>query len=256
MVRVIITSFENVYIEGIYTHFSMAANEKITRKQYNIFLSIVEQLADQGVRIPLNHVCNSAAALNYPDMHMDMVRIGNLIYGLCPSKNLKINNPAKIYSKIILLKNLPKGHYIGYGNRFKTQRPTTIAIVPFGYYNGLELLVFQPTGIWDGIKSFIKQILAGFGITSATRKVRVNGIQCNILGKISMQNCIVDVTDIKDDVFVGDVVEVNARRINLSPSISRIYRRADKVFSETETLFDERTNFIPSAEQRRETSIG
>ncbi|HHY71052.1 MAG TPA: alanine racemase, partial [Thermoanaerobacterales bacterium] len=93
-------------------------------------------------------------------------------------------------------------------------------------------------------------------IPNPAKKVRVNGIQCNILGKISMQNCIVDVTDIKDDVFVGDVVEVNARRINLSPSISRIYRRADKVFSETETLFDERTNFIPSAEQRRETSIG
>lgn len=257
IVRVITTNFKNIYIEGIYTHFSLATNAKVTRKQFNIFLSIIEQLEDQGYRIPLKHVCNSTAALNYPDMHMDMVRIGNLVYGLCPSRNLKINNPANIYSKIILLKNLPKGYYIGYGNRFKTRRPTTIAIVPFGYYDGLELLISQPNGIWDAFKNFIKQILAGFGIISATRKVRVNGILCNILGKISMQNCIVDVTNIKDAVFVGDVVEVNARRINLSHSLARIYHRADKVFSETETVFAENeANLNPNAKRRRETSIG
>ena len=172
-------------------------------------------------------------------------------------KNLKINNPAKIYSKIILLKKLPKGHYVGYGSRFKTKRPTTIAIVPFGYYDGLELLIFQPNGIWDSLKNFFKQLLAGFGIVSATRKVKINGIQCNILGKISMQNCVVDVTDIKDNVFVGDIVEVNARRINLSHSLSRIYRRAGQVFSETDTAFTvSKVDTSSNAKQRRETSIG
>ncbi|MGI5859499.1 MAG: alanine racemase [Tepidanaerobacteraceae bacterium] len=257
MVRLIITNFENIYIEGMYTHFSSAMNKNITRKQFNVFLSIIEQLESQGYKIPLKHVCNSAATLNYPDMHLDMVRIGNLVYGLCPSKNLKINNPAKIYSKIILLKKLPKGHYVGYGSRFKTKRPTTIAIVPFGYYDGLELLIFQPNGIWDSLKNFFKQLLAGFGIVSATRKVKINGIQCNILGKISMQNCVVDVTDIKDNVFVGDIVEVNARRINLSHSLSRIYRRAGQVFSETDTAFTvSKVDTSSNAKQRRETSIG
>jgi alanine racemase len=257
MVRVIITNFENIHIEGIYTHFSLATNEKITRKQFDVFLSVIKLLEGQGYKIPLKHVCNSSAALNYPDMHMDMVRVGNLVYGLCPSKNLKINNPTKIYSKIILLKNLPKGHYVGYGNRFRTRRPTTIAIVPFGYYEGLELLISQPNGIWDGLKNFFKQVLAGFGIIGATRKVRINDIQCNILGKISMQNCIVDITDIKDEVFVGDIVEVIARRINLSQSIARIYHKADKIFSETETVFDENgSKLISNAIQRRETSIG
>lgn len=253
MIRVTTLNFKNIYIEGLYTHFSMAANEKITRSQFNLFLSLIKTLKDQGYEIPLKHACNSTAVLNYPDMHLDMVRIGNLIYGLVPSKDLKITNPSKIYSKIILLKNLPKGHYVGYGNKYKTKRSTTIAIVPFGYFEGLEVFVSQPNGIWDGIKNFIKQILAKFGINSSSRKVNIHGVSCNILGKISMQNCIVDVTDIKDNVFVGDVVEFNARRVNLSQSITRIYHRAGQVLLENDIIFTEnRSNLAPTASQRRE----
>ena len=72
-----------------------------------------------------------------------------------------------------------------------------------------------------------------------------------------MQNCVVDVTDIKGNVFGGDIVEVNARRINLSHSLSRIYRRAGQVFSETDTAFTvSKVDTSSNAKQRRETSIG
>jgi len=257
MIRVITLNFKNIFIEGLYTHFSLAANEKITRRQFNIFISLIKTLKDQSCDIPLKHVCNSVAALNYPDMHLDMVRIGNLIYGQGPSKNIKITNPSKICSKIILLKNLPKGHYVGYGSKYKTKRPTTIAIVPFGYYDGLEVFVSQPNGIWDSIKYFIKQILTRFGINGSSRKVKIHGVLCNILGKISMQNCVVDVTNIKDITFVGDVVELNARRVNLSHNIARIYHRAGQAFLENDIIFMEnKTNLVTAASQRRETSIG
>jgi len=257
MIRVITLNFKNIYIEGLYTHFSMAANEMITRRQFKIFLSLIKTLKEQGFEIPLKHVCNSIAALNYSDMHLDMVRIGNLIYGLVPSKDIVITNPSKICSRIIFLKNLPKGHYVGYGNRYKTKRPTTIAVVPFGYYDGLEVFVSQPNGFWDGIKICIKQILSKFGINGSSRKVRIHGVSCNILGKISMQNCIVDVTEIKNNIFVGDVVELNARRVNLAHSIARIYHRAGQVFSENDTIITENSsNSAPPASQRRETSIG
>ncbi len=256
MVHIITANFKNIYIEGIYTHFSLATNESITRKQFNIFLSIIKELEHQGYKIPLKHVCNSTAMLNYAEMHLDMVRVGNLVYGLCPSKNLKISNPSKIYSKIIFLKTLPKGHYVGYGNRFKTRRHTTVAIVPFGYYDGLELFISQPNGIWDSLKNLIKQILASFGVITANRTVKVNGIQCNILGKISMQSCIVDVTDIKDKVFIGDVVELSARRINLSHSIARVYHKADNIFLVDKAVSDEdEVNLSHGTEQRSETSI-
>ena len=86
MIQVITKNFKNIFIEGVYTHFALATNEEITRKQYNIFSSIIDQLESCGIKIPLKHVCNSVATLNYPDMHLDMVRVGNLLYGLCPSK--------------------------------------------------------------------------------------------------------------------------------------------------------------------------
>src|SRR5690606_34266502 len=111
---------------------------------------------EQGIEIPIKHVCNSVAALNYPEMHLDMVRVGNLIYGMVPSKEIAITNPSKICSRVIFLKNLPKGHYIGYGNKYKTKKPTTIAVVPFGYFDGLEVYVFQPNGFLDGLKYLIK----------------------------------------------------------------------------------------------------
>lgn len=72
-----------------------------------------------------------------------------------------------------------------------------------------------------------------------------------------MQNCIVDVTKIKNNVFVGDVVELSARRLNLSQSIVRIYHRAGRVFSENDiTPAETASDFAPPAGQRRETSIG
>ena len=257
MIRVIVSNFKNIFVEGLYTHFSTAANEKVTRKQFNLFLSIIKTLKEQGYEIPLKHACNSLAALNYPDMHLDMVRIGNLMYGLAPSKDLQITNPSKICSRIVFLKNLPKGHYIGYGNRYKTKRPTTVAVVPFGYYDGLDVVVSQPNGFLDSIKNFIKQILINLGINNSSRKVKINGASCNILGKISMQNCIVDVTDIKDNIFVGDVVEFNARRVNLSQSITRIYHRAGQILFEDDIAFTENnSNLAPTVHQRRETSIG
>lgn len=256
LVKILINNFDNVYLEGIYTHFSSATNKNFTRKQFNIFNSIIEQLKDLGHNIPIKHACNSTATLNYPDMHLDMVRIGNLLYDLCPCKDIKIKNPSRIYSKIVFLKNLPKGHYIGYGNRYKTRKPITAAIVPVGFHEGLEIYISQPNGIWDAFKRFIKQILISFGISSNSRKVKINGISCNILGKISMQNCIVDVTSIKEEVFVGDVVELNARKLNLPQSLTRVYHYRDKVFLDSKLVSDKIRENLYDVNQRGETSIG
>ena len=127
-VKIITDSFENIYLEGIYTHFSAAANEKNTRKQFNIFAKVIQQLDRNGFNIPIKHVCNSIATIKYPDMHLDMVRVGNLMYAFCPSGNLNIKNPSKICSRIAFLKNLPKGHHVGYGNRYKTKRNSQVCL--------------------------------------------------------------------------------------------------------------------------------
>ena len=79
-VKIISSNFSNIEIEGIYTHFSSANNETITRRQFNKFMSVIEQFEGAGFNIQIRHACNSAATLKYPDMHLVMVRVGNLMY--------------------------------------------------------------------------------------------------------------------------------------------------------------------------------
>lgn len=229
-VKIINSDFRAVDIEGIYTHFSTASSAAITRNQFEKFQSVTNKIRESGFNIPLRHACNSIATIKYPEMHLDMVRVGNLMYGLCPVGNLNIKKTAKVFSRIIFIKKLPRGHNVGYGNKYTTKRPTTVAVIPFGYYDGLELLVPQPNGVLDGLKSFLKQVLLGFGISRQDRKVRIKGRTFNIIGNIGMQNCMVDVTDLKDDIFIGEQVELSTRKVNLCYNLPRVYHREDEIF--------------------------
>jgi len=229
-VKIINSDFKAVNIDGIYTHFSAASSATITRNQFQKFKDVTSKIREAGFIIPLRHACNSAAAIKYPEMHMDMVRIGNLMYGLCPTGNLNIKKPAEVFSRIIFIKNLPKGHNVGYGNKYTARRPTTVAVLPFGYYDGLELTVSQPNGFLDGLKTFLKKVLLDFGITCQDRKVRIKGRTFNIIGKIGMQNCMVDITDLKDDITIGEQVEISTRRVNLCYNLPRVYRREEEEF--------------------------
>lgn len=255
-VKIVDENFKNVFIEGIFTHFSNASNESYTRKQFGVFNSVVLNLEQNGFNIPIKHAANSLATLKYPDMHLDMVRIGNALYGLSSNKHVLTKKAATIFSQIIYLKNLPKGHNVGYGNKFRAKKPIKVAVIPFGYYDGLELVVSQPGGILDGIKYLFRQILSLFGYVSAQRKVRINGTLCNIIGKIGMQNCMVDVTKLRDNVFVGDKVELNARKVNLNYSLPRRYIKQNQYFTEI-ILQDATEKQLGHAEsQRGESYIG
>lgn len=229
-IRIISTDFKSVDIEGIYTHFSAASSESITRMQFNKFQSVTKAIQESGFNIPLSHACNSIATVKYPEMHLDMVRTGNLMYGLSPAGNLNIKKVAGVFSRIIFIKNLPKGHNIGYGNKYTTKRPTTVAVIPFGYYDGLELQVSQPSGVMEIFRNFLKQLLLGCGIIVPNGKVKIRGRTFNIIGKISMQNCMIDVTDLKDDILIGEQVELNTRKVNLCFNLPRVYHKDKDVF--------------------------
>lgn len=172
-IKIAASDFNAVDIEGIYTHFSSPASENITKNQFKKFTDIISKIREAGFKPPLCHACNSEAALRYPEMHMDMVRIGNLMYGFCDASNLKIKKPAKVFSKIVFIKKLPKGHNVGYDNKFRTKRPTVVAVIPFGYYDGLGLSVLQPLSFFDGLKWFLKQLMYSKGIANFERKVMI-----------------------------------------------------------------------------------
>ena len=135
-------------LEGIYTHFATAdkSDRSYAYRQFEIFMDFLNQLRIAGLEIPVTHAANSAAIINMPETHLDMVRSGISIYGLYPSQEvdrsiIKLKPAMELKTKIIHLKKVPAGFKVSYGITYETEKPTTIATVPIGYADGLNRLL-------------------------------------------------------------------------------------------------------------------
>jgi len=134
-----------VRLQGVFTHFASAdsPDETYARKQYRDFLAFIEYLERHGIRVPLKHCCNSAACLRFPDMHLDMVRVGIALYGLLPFSDPMPGLPKLLpamswKTKIAALKQVPAGQPVSYGCTYRPSRPSRIATIPAGYADGLS----------------------------------------------------------------------------------------------------------------------
>jgi len=182
-----ISKLPGIIIEGLFTHFA-SADEKdrsYTNMQFERFMSICNELGRIGVHIPVKHVCNSAGVMEYPEMHLDMVRPGIIMYGLYPSDEVdktKIDlKPAMtLKANVVLVKDVEKDTCISYGRIFKTSRESRIATIPIGYADGYTRLL------------------------SNKGRILINGEYSPVVGRICMDQCMVDVTDLKSEVRVGD----------------------------------------------------
>ncbi|MFA5576481.1 MAG: alanine racemase [Tissierellaceae bacterium] len=178
----------SINIEGIFTHFAKAdeLDKKHAKGQYEKFSNLIKELEANGLKIPIKHSSNSAAIIDLPDYNMNMVRGGIMIYGLYPSDEVNresiILKPAMtLKTRISHLKAVPKGTGISYGQIFVTEKDSVIGTLPIGYADGYT------------------RMLTGKG------EVYVNGKRAKIVGKICMDQCMVDVSHI-DDIKVGDEV--------------------------------------------------
>jgi len=178
-------------IEGLFTHFASAdeTERDYTMMQFERYMNVCSELVKLGVHIPLRHVCNSAGIMQYPQMHLDMVRPGIILYGLYPSQEVdreKISlRPAMtLKANVILVKDVEPGTCISYGRTFRTSRPSKIATVPIGYADGYTRLL------------------------SNKGRMLVNGEYAPVVGRICMDQCMIDVTDLKHEVHVGDEVVI------------------------------------------------
>ncbi|TSC84841.1 MAG: Alanine racemase [Parcubacteria group bacterium Gr01-1014_13] len=176
--------YKKLYLEGIWSHFASSEDDfTYTKNQHEIFQSVCKNLKDRNIFIPIRHIACSAATLSYKFTHENALRLGLSLYGLYPSsKNSAIQlKPAlSWYTAIIQVKTLPTGTKIGYGGTYTTKRPTKIAVLPVGY--------------WDGYD----RRLSNHGY------VLIKGKKCPILGRICMNICMVDVTNLS--VKAGDKV--------------------------------------------------
>lgn len=183
-----IYSLSGLDIVGIFTHFSSSdeKNKDYTNYQFNKITEFIEELSNNGVKIPLKHAANSGAIIDMPKTHLDAVRAGIVLYGYYPSNEInKDNLPLKpaltLKATISHVKEMDKDMYIGYNRTFKTKRKSIIATIPIGYADGYT------------------RKLAKEG------KVLINGQFAKIVGTICMDQFMIDVTDIKK-VKTGDEV--------------------------------------------------
>jgi alanine racemase len=161
-----------IEIRGIFTHFATAdiREDLPTLTQIERFNSFLKQHANHVSEV---HAANSAAVLNFPESHYNLVRPGLLLYGLSPNQaGMDLKPVLTIKSKIVALHSLKKGQSIGYGRTFEAARDSLIATIPIGYSDGLRRRL------------------------SNKLEVEVRGQMCRVAGTISMDLCMIDITDV------------------------------------------------------------
>lgn len=182
-----------IEIEGIFSHFATSdeTDGAYTRLQFKRFMSVVNALEERGLKIPIKHICNSAGIMMYPEMHLDMVRPGVILYGMYPSNEVDKSRldliPAMtLKSRITLVKKVGAGRGVSYGKEYITDKPTKIATVPIGYADG-----------------YLRK-------TAKEGRMLVHGVKVPIIGRICMDQCMIDVTNVHN-IDKGDEVIIFGR---------------------------------------------
>lgn len=222
-----------IKMKGIYTHTAAAASDpRYTSKQYQSFMKVVDGLAREGVEIPLKHCANSAGFLKYPAMHMNAVRIGTLLSGQYPvgkfNNTLKLQDPFHFKARILSVKRMPAGSYLGYYKTYRLKKDALVAVIPVGFRDGLALEVSNPpAGFVDFLKVIVKKWLAYFNVSRFTTSIRIREQFYPVRGKVFMQLALVEIPA-ESAVAVGDIVEVPVRKTLAASDITRIMVRQER----------------------------
>lgn len=183
-----IKRLDNLQLEGIYGHFASSEDDKLfTKQQQTIFENVVKELQINNIEIPLKHVACSAATTFYKESHFNAVRLGLSMYGLYPSskasKIIKLIPTLSLNTKIVQVKNIPANTKIGYGGTYATKSATVLAVLPIGYWDGMDRRMGN------------------------NAEVLIKGKRCPVRGRICMNLTMVDVTNVKN-IKVGDTVTI------------------------------------------------
>ncbi len=183
-----ISQLPNITLEGIFTHFAVAdaVDKEYTKGQYEKFNWICNELEKENVKINIRHCGNSATIIDLHDMHMDMVRAGIMLYGLKPSDEvmldrLELKQVMSLKVRISHVKEIEAGQSVSYGRRFIAEKKSKIASLPIGYADGYTRML------------------------SGKAEALVKGKRVPVVGRICMDQCMIDITGI-DDVKAGDEV--------------------------------------------------
>ena len=218
-----IAAMENLTVAGAFTHFAKADEPDgiSAHSQFDKYLAVLEQLEAEGIRIPLRHVSNSPAILLRPEMQLDAVRAGDILFALNPVETEQweqedFRQVLHWYTQVAMVKEVPAGTEVGYGGTFVTERPTKIATLPIGFADGYS------------------RRLSNRGV------VIIRGCEAPIIGRVCMDQMMVDVTQIPgvergDTVTLlgasmtihrmADLIDCNVDEVvcNISKRVPRVY---------------------------------
>ena len=210
-----IYALENIIIEGAFTHLTLKNNES-DKKQYQLFKKLMKELSSIGIIIPVQHICDSISLVLYPELHLNMVRVGALLYGLESEEKgvLDIKPVLSFHTKISQIKQIKKGESISYGNRWITKEDTYIATLPFGYADG------YPRNMYSKGHVIIKDKLYP------------------IVGMICMDQCMIHLVEaidinetvhiINEKITVSDIAKL--AETNKNEIVSRFTSRVPRVY--------------------------
>lgn len=199
-----ISQLPNIIIEGLYSHFSTSdeKSKSYSNKQFKRYLDFYERLEKKDIKINIKHMANSAALIDLPYTHLDAVRPGIANYGYYPSEDvnhdiLKLKPTMTLKCNVVASRNLKAGSYIGYGRTFRTERESRIVTLGIGYADG-----------YDRRLSNVGEIV-------------VKGKAAPIVGRICMDMCMSDVTDI-GDIKVSDEVILMGESLSEKTTVENI----------------------------------
>ncbi len=192
-----ISEIPGVVFDGIYTHFANiedTLNHQYAETQLNTFQRVLDALQEEGLKPPVVHSACTAAAILFEKTNFSMIRTGIGLYGLWPSRETKLSaesigctvphlKPVLSWkTRIVQIKEVPAGSFIGYGGTYRTTRNSRIAVLPVGYADGYRRSI------------------------SNTGWVLIDGNRAPVLGRVCMNLCMVDITDVKETFLEEEVV--------------------------------------------------
>jgi alanine racemase len=217
-----IAKLPHINIAGVFSHLSAADDDdpSFTLDQIEYFDSIVSSLAGMGIRPKIRTIANSAGLMRYPQAHYEIVRPGVSLYGIYPAPDMNdgtvdLQPVMSVRADIVLLRKVPEGFPISYGHGFHTERESLIGVLPLGYGDGLP------------------RLLSGRG------RVIVNGVYAPLVGTITMDQTMVDLTDVPG-VKEYDEAVVMGSEGELSVTADEIAGLAGTIGYEVTTRFGQR----------------
>ncbi|MBF0485313.1 MAG: alanine racemase [Candidatus Omnitrophica bacterium] len=183
---------KNIRVEGLFTHFPVAdSDEKFTEKQMDDFSKLVAQLIKDQIPFRYIHAANSMGLLGYKNRFFNLTRPGVMLYGLYPAdvlrKKIALKPVMSVKSRVLFTKTIHKGRGISYGHTFRTTKDTRVAVLAIGYSDGYS-------------RAF-----------SNKARVLLNGVFCPVLGRVTMDQTIVDISK-AGVVRIGDEAVVIGRQ--------------------------------------------